>query len=355
MKLYNIKKLAVMMTLVVTLVMTVGCGSPKEETLDTVDPFKYVTLGDYEGLRIDPVDTTVSDADIDANIESLLSSRATAKDAGDRTARMGDIVNIDYIGTENGVPFDGGTGNYDLELGSGSFISGFEEGVVGMSTGETKTLDLTFPEDYHSKELAGKAVQFEVTVNSISENVLPELTDEFVQDVSDEAETVEEYREYVRRKLTEQRESSAKANIQADLMKMAVDNAKCDEDKLPEWLISQNSAEYKSSVESFVSQTGMDLETYLSQTGTDVDTFYKQADDYGREIAKSQLVVKAIADQKGMKITDKELEDYYADYAAEYRTDVDSVRKAIPESELKNYLLQQKVMDHIYNEAVFNR
>ena len=167
---------------------------------------------------------------------------------------------------------------------------------MGMSTGETKTLDLTFPEDYHSKELAGKAVQFEVTVNSISENVLPELTDEFVQDVSDEAETVEEYREYVRRKLTEQRESSAKANIQADLMKMAVDNAKCDEDKLPEWLISQNSAEYKSSVESFVSQTGMDLETYLSQSGTDVDTFYKQADDYGREIAKSQLVVKAIAD-----------------------------------------------------------
>ncbi|HAL32356.1 MAG TPA: trigger factor, partial [Lachnospiraceae bacterium] len=242
-----------------------------------------------------------------------------------------------------------------LELGSGSFIPGFEEGVVGMSTGETKTLDLTFPEDYHAKELAGKAVQFEVTVNSISENVLPELTDEFVQDVSDEAETVEEYREYVRQKLTEQRESSAKANIQADLMKMAVDNAKCDEDKLPEWLISQNSAEYKSSVESFVSQTGMDLETYLSQSGTDVDTFYKQADDYGREIAKSQLVVKAIADQKGMKITDKELEDYYADYAAEYRTDVDSVRKAIPESELKNYLLQQKVMDHIYNEAVFNR
>lgn len=131
MKLYNIKKLAVMMTLVVTLVMTVGCGAPKEETLETVDPFKYVTLGDYEGLRIDPVDTTVSDADIDANIESLLSSRATAKDAGDRTARMGDIVNIDYIGTENGVPFDGGTGNYDLELGSGSFIPGFEEGVVG--------------------------------------------------------------------------------------------------------------------------------------------------------------------------------------------------------------------------------
>ena len=355
MKRYRLKMLACVLSVAMTTVMLAGCGSDKEESLETVDPFKYVTLGDYEGLKIDAIDTTVSDDDIDANIQGLLSSRATLKAAGDRAAKLGDVVDIDYIGTENGVPFNGGTGNRKLELGSGTFIAGFEDGVVGMKAGETKTLDLTFPEDYHNQELAGKAVQFEVTVNAISENELPELTDDFVQDVSDEAETVEEYREYVKRKLTEQKEASAKANIQADLMKTAVDNAKCDEDKLPEWLISQNSAEYRSSVEMFVGQMGMDLETYLSQSGTDVDTFYKQADEYGREIAKSQLVVKAIAQQKGLKVTDKEMEDYYAEYAADYGTDVESVKNAISDSELKNYLLQQKVMDYIYSEAVFNR
>ena len=344
-----------LLMLALTAMTLAGCGSKEGDSLDTVDPFKYVTLGDYEGLKIDAIDTTVSEGDIQANIDNVLNANAEAREVTGRAAKLGDTVNIDYIGTENGVPFDGGTGSYDLELGSGSFIPGFEEGVVGMNTGDTKVLELTFPEDYHSTELAGKAVEFEVTVNSISENVMPELTDEFIKGLDTDAATVEEYKESIRTALTEQREASAKANIQSKLLQMAVENAECDEDKLPEWLVSQNATEYRESTESMVAQYGVDFASYLEQTGKTAEEFDKEAKEYAREISRSQLVVLAIAKQQGLSVTDKDMEDYYVEYAANYGASVDMIKDAIPKDDLKNYLLQQKVMDYLYSEAVFNK
>lgn len=347
--------IARLLVLVMVSAALAGCGSKEGDTLDTVDPFKYVTLGDYEGLKIDAIDTTVSDGDIQANIDNVLRAQAEAKEVTGRAAKLGDTVNIDYIGTENGVPFDGGTGNYDLELGSGSFIPGFEEGVVGMNTGDTKVLELTFPEDYHSTDLAGKAVEFEVTVNSISENVLPELTDEFIKGLDTDATTVEGYRESIRAALTEQKEASAKANIQSKLLQMAVENAEFDEDKLPEWLVSQNATGYRESTEAMVAQYGVDFASYLEQTGKTEEEFDTEAREYAKEISGSQLVVLAIAKQQGLSVTDKDMEDYYVEYAANYGASVDMIKDAIPKDELKNYLLQQKVMDYLYSEAIFNK
>ena len=339
---------------VLAAVLLAGCGSGSGEkagSLDTVDPAKYVTLGEYKGLTVEAEDTTVSDGDIDSYIQDALSSHGEMKEVTGRAAKLGDTVNIDYVGTKDGVAFEGGTGNYDLELGSGSFIPGCEEGVVGMEIGETKDLELTFPEDYGNADLAGAETVFTVTVNSISEDSLPELTDEFVQSLDNGAGTVDEYRENVRAELTEQNESSAKANQEADLMKLAVDNAKCDESSLPEWLVSQNATEFKSSTESFVTQYGMTMDDYLTQTGSDLETFESEAEEYGKEKAKSDLVTLAIAKAEGIEVTDKEIEDYYTKYASDYNATVEQIKKAIPENELKSYLLQQEVMDFLYDNA----
>ncbi len=338
------------------IMLMAGCGDKtggETETLATVDPAKYVTLGEYKGLTAETEDTTVSEGDIERSIQSELAAHTEAVEVKGRAAQMGDIVNIDYVGLKDGVAFDTGSGTTDLKLGSGRFISGFEEGVVGMKTGEEKDLDLTFPEDYQTTELAGKDVVFQVTLNSISEEKVPELTDEFVQSLDYNVNTVEEYKQYVKNKLTEQNKSSAKASQESDLMKQAVDNAECDTDKLPEWLVSQNATEFKSSTESFVMQYGMTLEDYLAQTGGDMESFEASANEYGAEKAKSDLVVLAIAKAEGLEVTDKDMEDYYIEYANEYKATPEQIKNAIPEDELRNYLLQEKVMDFIYENAVF--
>ena len=354
MKRHRQRMAAVILIGALAAVMLAGCGgsTSKEGSLDTVDPAAYVTLGEYKGLSVDGSNTTVSDADVESYIQNTLSSRGELTEVTGRTAKLGDTVNIDYIGKKDGVAFEGGTGNYDLELGSGSFIPGFEDGVVGMGIGETKELELTFPEDYGNTDLAGAATVFTVTVNSISENKLPELTDEFVKGLNNEANTVDEYRALVKTQLTEQNESSAKAEQEADLMELAVVNAKCDMDKLPQWLVSQNAAEYKSSTEAFITQYGMSLDDYLSEMGSDKAAFETEAQDYGREKAKSDLVVLAIAKAEGIEVTDKEMEDYYAEYASNYKATVEQVKNAIPQDELKAYLLQQEVMDFLYDNAV---
>lgn len=353
MKKYRKSLVSCVLAMVFAVSAVTGCGSSEEkaESFDTVDPAKYVTLGEYKGLAIEAEDTTVSDGDVESNIQSTLSDKGGLKEVTGRAAVMGDTVNIDYVGTRDGVAFDGGTGNYDLKLGSGSFIPGFEEGVVGMKVGEEKDIPLTFPEDYHAEDLAGAKVNFHVTVNKISEDDAPELTDEFVRSLDNGTSTVEEYKEYVRNQLTEEKESSAKANAESELLRKAVDNASCDTDKLPQWLISQNAAEFRSSTESYVSQYGMTLDDYLTQMGSDVDTFNKQADEYGLEKAKSDLVVLSIAKAEGLEVSDKEMEDYYSEYAQNYNATVDQVKKMIPADELKKYLLQQDVMDYLYDNA----
>ena len=297
MKKYRQRKILFCIVTVFVMTVLAGCGNPdaKTETLDNVDPSKYITLGIYKGLEIEGVDTTVSDGDVESSIQSMLAGKSELKEVTDRAARMGDTVNLDYVGKKDGVEFEKGTGTSDLKLGSGTFIPGFEDGVVGMKTGEEKDLSLKFPAEYRDTDLAGADVVFHVKVNKISEDDQPELSDEFVQSLDNGTKTVEEYREYVKAQLTEQNESEAKANEEADLLQAAVDNAGCDMEKLPEWLVSQNAAEFKSSTEAYINQFGLTLDDYLAQMGSDAEAFNDQAEEYGRERAKADLVVLAIA------------------------------------------------------------
>lgn len=350
---YRQRKISFGIAIVFMMFALAGCGGSddKAESLDTVDPAKYVTLGEYKGLKIDGTDTSVSDGDIENSIQSMLTSKGGLKEAADRPAQIGDTVNIDYVGKKDGVAFEKGTGTSDLKLGSGTFIPGFEDGVVGMKKGEEKDLPLTFPEDYFDTELAGADVVFHVKVNKISEDDIPELTDEFVQSLDNGTKTVDEYKKYVKDQLTEQNESEAKANEESELLQMAVDNAVCDTEKLPEWLVSQNAAEFRSSTEAYVNQFGMTLDDYLVQMGSDAEAFNSEAEEYGREKAKSDLVVLAIAKAEGLEVTDQEIENFYTEYASNYGSTAEQMKNAVPEDEIKRYLLQQEVMDLLYDNA----
>ena len=173
-------------------VLMSGCGDKKD--ISSVDASKYVKLGDYKGLSVSVNDTTVSDKEVEETVSSNLSAKGTMTAVTGRAVQNGDTVNIDYVGTKDGVAFNGGTAQgYDLVIGSGTFINGFEDGLIGHEIGEKVALNLTFPENYGSAELAGQDVIFDVTINSISENVVPELDDAVAKELDPEVSTKEEY------------------------------------------------------------------------------------------------------------------------------------------------------------------
>ncbi len=343
-----------------TLLLPTGCGTQeavKKDSLKSTDPGQYITLGEYKGLKLEKADTTVSEGDIEVIVLSDMETVAGQKEVTGRAVKEGDITNIDYMGKKDGVAFEGGTGNYDLEIGSGSFIPGFEEGVIGMKIGETKDIPLTFPEDYHSEELAGKDVVFTVSLNSISERVTPGITDDGIleklgEKYGKEFKDTDEYFDEVRTNLIETKEEDAERSQRTQLMQMVFDNTKCDLDKLPEWLVTKNADQYMDSMTSFASQYGASLDDYLSSMGTDRKTFEEQAKEYAKEVSKEQLVIYAIASRENIQVTEKEVEDYYKDYAEQYGADVEVLKSSLDAETLEQYLLSTHVEDFLYENAV---
>jgi len=353
-KLFYRRKAAVLVAVLVLL--CTGC-TEEAQTIGSVDVSKYVTLGEYKGLTMSENDITVSEGDIEAAVLNDLEAMAEKKSVDDRPVIDGDIVNIDYKGTKDGVAFDGGTGNYDLEIGSNSFIEGFEDGVIGMKIGETKDLDLTFPEDYSAEDLAGQDVVFEVTVNSISENVVPSIKEdgvleELAKKYDEDFDEVDDYLGYIKDTLEKANEEAALTETRIDLLQQAYDNAECDLDKLPEWLVSQNSTNYISSIESFASQYGVSLDQYVSLIGGSMEEFNDQAIEYGKELSKQQLVVQAIADAENITVSQKEIDDYYSNRAKEYNSTVEKLKASVNEEMIERYLLSEKVQDFLYENAV---
>ncbi len=339
-------------------VMLLGTACGKEvETLDTIDPNAYIKLGEYKGLTVSAVDVTVSAGDIEETVMNDLEMAAEYTDVKDRAVKVGDIAKIDYVGKKDDVAFEGGTGSYDLEIGSESFIPGFEEGVVGMRPGETKDIPLTFPEDYREESLAGQDVVFTVSLNGIQEKKIPSITDDGVLDkVSErygqEFETVDDYFDHVRTNLMELREQDAKEAQKSELLQKVFDNTECDLEALPGWLVSKNSAAYLDSIESFASQYGMSLENYLEMMGGTREEFEKQGWEYGQEISKQQLVIRAIAKAENIELKSNEIEDYYKEYAEQYGASVDTLKSSLDEDTLSQYLLSQHVQDFLLENAV---
>ncbi|MCR4589563.1 MAG: trigger factor [Lachnospiraceae bacterium] len=331
------KSFLLAVTAVMALSLLSGCGKKEEtavetapaggtetagkgENLETADISDLISLGNYKGLKVTLQDTSVTDEDVQEYIKSGLEMMKTTEPVTDRAAEMGDTVNIDYEGKKDGIPFDGGTSKgRNLELGSHSFIDGFEDGLVGAEIGETRELNLTFPEDYHKAELAGQDVVFTVKVNSISANILPDLTDEVVKKLDPDVSSVKEYREKVKNDMKKSREDTAKSQAFSELLSMVQGNSDIKAaDQLPDWLLDDIKSKQKQSFESSLQLYGIDLESYLKQQGMTEADFDETLTAYAQSIAGQQLTVQALANAENITVTEEDLTKQYEEDAAAY-------------------------------------
>lgn len=265
---------------------------------------KYITMGDYKGIDVKLEVEEVTDDQIQSTIDNTLNSNAVESTDDQAEVKEGDIVNIDFVGKKDGEAFDGGTGeDYDLTIGSGSFIEGFEEGLVGAKKGDMKELALTFPESYPSEDLAGQDVIFEVTVNYIK--MMPELTDEWVKE-NTEYDTVDAYKDGVRAELESSNESAAQSTATNTAWNQVLDAAEIKE--FPQEDIDKAIAEYESSLQSYADQQEMTTDEFLEAQGMTKEDFDKQAQEYAEYKVKQLLAAQAVMDAEELTLADDEIQ-----------------------------------------------
>ena len=291
-----------------------------------------VELGQYTHLGIEKKVEEVTDDDVMADIERARDRAARYVEVTDREAKLDDQANIDYQGLLDGVPFEGGTAQgHELVLGSGAFIPGFEDQVVGMKIGEEKDLNVTFPENYHSEELAGKPVVFKVKLNSLREKEMPELDDEFVKDVSETANTVDEYKKEIREKLEKQAEERADAAFESEIIETVSDNAKID---IPKAMVEEQIDAMLRDMELRMMYQGLRMQDFLKYSGQTMeqlrDTYRQQAEDR----VKTQLTLEAITKAEGIEPTDEEIDKELSRFAEQGKKTLEEFKKDMPEGDL---------------------
>ena len=291
-----------------------------------------VELGQYTHLGIEKKVEEVTDDDVMADIERARDRAARYVEVTDREAKLDDQANIDYQGLLDGVPFEGGTAQgHELVLGSGAFIPGFEDQVVGMKIGEEKDLNVTFPENYHSEELAGKPVVFKVKLNSLREKEVPELDDEFVKDVSETANTVDEYKKEIREKLEKQAEERADAAFESEIIETVSDNAKID---IPKAMVEEQIDVMLRDMELRMMYQGLRMQDFLKYSGQTMeqlrDTYRQQAEDR----VKTQLTLEAITKAEGIEPTDEEIDKELSRFAEQGKKTLEEFKKDMPEGDL---------------------
>ena len=305
-----------------------------------------VKLGDYKGLTVPAELVEVTEEDIDNELKPYI-NRATRLVTVEREARMGDTAVIDFEGFRDGVPFEGGKGEgYSLELGSGSFVPGFEDQVAGMKAGDEKDLDITFPEDYH-EDLAGKAVVFHVKVIEVKEKEEPVVDDEFAKDVS-EFDTLEEFKKSLADKLRERREAQAKRNYEDAAVRMAADNM---EVEVPEAMVEYQAERLVNNYSQRITSQGIPFDQYLQMMGMTMDDMKKNAKESAQELVRRELVLHAVAQAENLTVTDEELEPVYEELAKQYGVSVDEVKKHIPAEDVRKDQLDRKAVELIVNSA----
>ena len=312
----------------------------------TTDTYPEVTLGEYKGLEVEKAEATVTDEQVKAELDRMAQNVASTETV-DGAAKMGDTANIDFEGFDNGVPFDGGKGeNFDLKLGSNSFVPGFEEQVVGMSAGEEKDIDITFPEDYH-KELAGKAVVFHVKCNKVTTTILPELDDEFAKDVS-EFDTLEALTADIRAKALENVQKQIDSAFEQAVVDKAAENTTVD---MPAALIE---AELDNQMERFAYQlqmSGYSVEQYAKMMGGDLNTMRSAFRPAAEKQAKVNVTLEKIIEVEGITVTDEDVEAEYAAVAAQYSLELDKVKSMVPVEEIQTSLKTRKAVKVIVDSA----
>ncbi len=323
---------------------------PVAEFTFAVALYPEVELGQYKGLEVAVAPVVVTDEDVDAKVESVRKNNARMLSVDDRAAQMGDTVNIDFDGYLNGEQFEGGKAEgHELELGSGSFVPGFEDQIVGMQTGEEKDIDITFPEDY-TAELAGKAVVFKVKVNEITVPELPELDDEFAKDVS-EFDTLAEYKASVKEELTKQRQNAADAAKRNDVMQAAIDNMKV---TVPAVMIDEK---VKDVIYNYAANFGMNPSQYsfeqiCSMMGLDKDTLATSVRPGAEFQVKSDLLVEAVAKAENLEPTEEELTAYVARLCEQTGAKEEELKNYFGEAYIKAELVKEQAQNLIVDSAV---
>ncbi|MDU2293483.1 MAG: trigger factor [Clostridia bacterium] len=318
-----------------------------------VDTKQEVALGEYKGIELEKLDTEVTDEMVDAELKRAQERTALLEDAPeDAVVEKNDSVTLDFEGKKDGVPFDGGTAeNYELVIGSNSFIPGFEDGMLGMKVGESKDIPLTFPEDYHAEDLAGQEVVFTVKVNDIKRKVLADLDDEFAKDVS-EFDTLDDYKADIRKDLTKQVEESTQAQYKNKVTEKVV----ADSDVVaPQSLVEKETDNYINEMAYSMRNQGIELEQYLQLTGGNMDGLRDEFKKRAEESVKASIVLEAIAEAENITVADEEVEAEFDRLAEAYDMKKEDIKRAFVmqgqgDSIARNMVLE-KTVDFLLDNA----
>ena len=313
----------------------------------TTDVYPEVTLGEYKGIEVEKAEATVADAQIEAELNRMAENVASTETV-ERAAEMGDTANIDFEGFDNGVPFNGGKGeNFDLKLGSHSFVPGFEEQVVSMTAGEEKDIDITFPEDYHA-DLAGKPVVFHVKLNKVTVTNVPALDDEFAKDVS-EFETLEELKADLRAKALENAQKQIDAAFEQACVDKAAENATVE---MPAGLIEM---ELDNQMERFAYQlqmSGYSMDQYAKMMGGDMSSMRNAFRPAAEKQAKANVTLAKIVEVEGITVTDEDVEAEFEAMAKQYELEIEKIKGMVPVEEVKTSLETRKAVKVLVENAV---
>jgi len=308
-----------------------------------------IEIEGYKGIEATKVPVVVTDDEVDHEIEHVRKRNAREIDITDRPAQTGDIVNINYEGSIDGVPFEGGSDEgHILKLGSGYFIPGFEDQIVGHSVGDEFDVNVTFPEKYHKKDLEGKPAVFKVKLNSIKYEELPALDDEFAKDVS-EFDTFDEYRADMKAKITERKEKDADAAVEAQLVDRLVEIVKGD---IPEPYYEAETENILRDYDMRLRSQGLDLSTYLKYTGQTLDQLRAQMRPTAIRQVKTRFALEKIAEIENIEVSDEEVEAEYSRMASLYSVELEKVKEAIPADDIKADLRLKKAIELVKAAAV---
>ena len=330
----------------------VDLGDPAEEgglTIIAKVPVEpEVELGEYKGIEVEKETVKVPAADVKAELNRLAQRNARTETV-DRKAKKNDTVDIDFEGSVDGVPFDGGKAEHHmLTLGSGAFIPGFEDQLIGCKAGDEKDVVVTFPEEYHAQELAGKEAVFKCKVHKVEETILPELDDEFAKDVSDTCETLDDLKKEISDRLKKERQEAADRAFEDKLMDVVIEGMKAD---IPQAMV-------ESQIDSFVQDfgyrlqmQGMTLEQYIKMTGTEMGAFRAMFRDQADRQVKTRLALEKVAELENIAVSDKELDEEYAKMAEQYGMEVDKVKSIVSAEALSGDLKISNALELIKKNA----
>ena len=313
----------------------------------TVAVYPEVKLGQYKGLEAPKAEVKVTAADVNARLKEM-ADRNSRLVSVERAVKKGDTADIDFEGFDNGVAFDGGKGeNFDLEIGSGSFVPGFEDQLIGMKAGEEKDIDITFPENY-TPELAGKPVVFHVKVNEVKEKQVPAIDDEFAKDVS-EFDTLKDLKADIKKKLTAERTESAQRAFEDVLMAKVAEGIEAD---IPEEMVELQAERMMEQFKQQLASQGIPFDQYLKMTNTAEADFRKQAQGPAADQVKMDLAVEAIIKAEGLEASDEDVENEMKSVAEKYGMDLDTVKKYLRPEDVKEQVIREKVVKLVADSAV---